>query len=270
MKTNSTQHLITLVFALLSAEAAAQNILTNGSFELPGDAGTTDAYARYYGGTNAISGWLTTLNGVEYYDPSRSDFGTAHTFFGVAQDGAYIVDLAPVADSGGGIQQSFPTTVGQEYEVSFFMGTVASCGRDGTAFLQASAAGVTNSFGVTNRGSFIQWFPKSFAFTAAAASTTLAFNSTDNPELHFPLIHNVSVVPLRTNAVRLAIGLYPVIRIDGRAGLSYVIEYVESLTSTNWRELAYVTLPTSSYLWCDTTAPNRTDRFYRAIEIPFP
>src|SRR2546430_11298052 len=51
--------------------------------------------------------------------------------------------------------------------------------------------------------------------------------------------------------------------IDGRAGRSYVIEYVESLTSTNWRELAYVTLPTSSYLWCDTTAPNRTDRFYQ-------
>jgi len=117
MKTNSTQHLITLVFTLLSAEAAAQNILTNGSFELPGDAGTTDAYARYYGGTNAISGWLTTLNGVEYYDPSRSGLGTAHTFFGVAQDGAYMVDLAPFLDSGGGIQQSFPTTVGQEYEV---------------------------------------------------------------------------------------------------------------------------------------------------------
>jgi len=47
-----------------------------------------------------------------------------------------------------------------------------------------------------------------------------------------------------------------------------VVEYVESVASTNWQQLQYVTLQTSSQFVFDTTALNRTNRFCRAVELP--
>ncbi len=120
MKTNLTRCLIAALSAFALVDSHAGNLLTNGSFELPGTNGTVLGYAYYPGGSTALPGWTTLLSGVEYGDPSQSD-GVIPIYLGVAQDGSQYVDLAPVTfTGGGGIQQTFSTVPGQNYEVSFY------------------------------------------------------------------------------------------------------------------------------------------------------
>jgi len=254
------------VVAILNS-SLAQSLLLNGSFEQPADVGTTNGYAFFPAGSTAIPGWTTVLNGVEYFNPSRASSGTAVSYHGVAEDGASCVDLAPLDYVGGGLQQSFPTTNGSSYEVSFFLGTAAYSGRDGSAHCLATAATATNSFAVTNTGQFAQWVPESFTFTAVSTNTTLTFSTGDDAKVRFVFLDNVKVVP-HDSPVTIDLGFYPGIRVNGRIGRSYVVEYIETLTSTNWNQLQYVTLQTSSQFVFDTTSPNRTNRFYRAVELP--
>jgi hypothetical protein len=257
---------IAAAFGLWCGAALGQNLLTNGSFELPGPVGTSYGYKYFPGGSTNIPGWTTVLNGVEYLDPSQSHDGIHLVYLGVAQDGSYCVDLPPLSYTGGGIQQTFPTQVGQPYEVSFFMGTLVYQGRVGTGSLTVSAGDRTNSFAVTNRTGFLQWIGRSFVFTALSNLTTLSFTTSNDPLLHFCEIDNVSVVPvLASNALWLALDLYPAIYIAGEAGRTYVVQYSEP-PSTNLQQMQYVTLPTPSNLVFDVSSPGRITRQYRAFE----
>ena len=261
---------IAAAFGLWGGAACGQNLLTNASFELPGAVGTSFGYCYFSGGSDGIPGWMTLLNGVEYLDPSQSPDGKQQYYLGVAQDGSYCVDLPPLSYTGGGIQQTFPTLVGQPYEVSFFMGTFVYNGRVGTGSLTVSAGDRTNSFAVTNLTGFVQWAGQSFVFTALSNLTTLTFTTSDNPLLHFCEIDNVSVVPLLTsNALWLALDRYPGIHIAGETGRTYLVQYCEP-PSTNLQQMQYVTLPTASNLVFDVSSPGRITRQYRAFELPAP
>src|ERR1043166_1170111 len=57
---------------------------------------------------------------------------------------------------------------------------------------------------------------------------------------------------------------YPGLTISGTAGNSYDIQYVNTLSNVNdWVTLTNLTLPTSPFLFIDTTAPGLPKRFYR-------
>jgi hypothetical protein len=266
MKTNLLRGLIAVVFAISLADSHAQNLLTNGSFELPGTVGTSPpGYAYYPGGSTAIPGWITLLNGVEYSDPSQSD-GSIPIYLGLAQDGSHDLDLAPRTFTGGGIQQTFPTVTGQNYEVGFYMGNLVYGGRNGTGTLIASAANTTNSFTMTTLSHYIQWSGRSFVFTAVSNTTTLAFRSLDNPLLHFSTLDNVSVVPQRSTNFTLAISLFPGLQISGVTGQTYVVQYAQP-PGTNLTQLQYVTLPILSNMVYDITSPGTVTRTYRAFQL---
>jgi hypothetical protein len=265
MKTNSRPLAIIAVAGLCAGAAFGQNLLTNGSFELPGDAATTLGWAYFQGGTNAIPGWTTILHGVEYSDPSKSADGKVPTYLGVAQDGAYDVDLAAYTYTGGGLQQAFPTLTGQSYEVSFYMGNLVYGGRDGSGTLTASAGNVTNSYAYTNLGGYMAWSGRSFAFTAVSNLTTLTFHSFDDPYRHFSALDNVSVILRPGTNFSLAIQSYPALRVDGLSGQTYVIRYTQP-PATNLVQLQYVTLPTVSNLVFDASSPGGLARTYRAFE----
>ena len=267
MKANTFRVLIAITFGIAVPTTLSQNLLVNGSFELPADVGTVNGYAYFPGGSSAIPGWTTILNGVEYGDISRANVGTGFAYRGVVQDGSFCIDLAPWAYVGGGIKQTFDTLPGTNYEVSFFMGTAAFSGTEGTGHCLATAANATNSFASTNTGPFFQWVARSFIFTAISTNTTLTFSTSDNPIRHYVAIDNVTVVSQGSPLTVELSGFYPGIRINGRIGRSYVLEYKVSATSTNWHQLQYVTLQTSSQFVFDTTSPNRTNRFYRAVEL---
>lgn len=247
---------------------AATNHLINGSFESPGDTLAPDKYILLSGGDTRITGWITVLNGVEYDDISFPGIGTAHNpFLGIAHDGRYSVDLNPGTLTGGGIQQTFPTVSGKNYTATFHLASTTIGGRTGIGNVTATAAGITNTFSVTNQNDFLLWSAKTFEFTALSAITTLRLSSSDNPLTHVAQIDDVSVIESPTNATT-SIGFHPGITVTGTVGKTYVIEYSETLGNPTWKKLQYLKMDTPTRQWFDTTSGGNTNRFYRVIEVP--
>ena len=170
-----------------SGGCGTNNLLVNGSFEWPS---LPDGYAALPGMDNTILGWVTLLNGVQYYNPRVAPL-LVNT--GVAADGLYLVDLAPANGIGGGIQQTFATVAGHSYHVSFAMGTSKERGRSGSASLTVTVAGHAYAFNVSTESSTIVWERKEFNFVAPSTSATLVFSTMDDPALSFVDLDNVCV-----------------------------------------------------------------------------
>lgn len=72
----------------------------------------------------------------------------------------------------------------------------------------------------------------------------------------------------------LDIHLYAGLTIAGKVGKVYSIEYVTDLAQTNtssaWRCLEFLQLPTTPYLWTDKSTSVTGTRFYRAVEFSAP
>src|ERR1051326_1343371 len=99
-----------VVFAVSPAWTA--NLIINGSFETPVISTTPfDCYECVPGSRTTVIGWTTILGGVERFNPQI--YGV-----GAAQDGLLALDLntdncaLDTQYTGGGIQQTIPTTVG--------------------------------------------------------------------------------------------------------------------------------------------------------------
>ena len=83
---------------LVAPYTSGASILVNGSLEpaqpLPG------FYLAVAGGSSVIPGWNTTDSGVEWFSPAGLGSNPA-------VDGDYVVDLAHLTFSAGGLEQSF-------------------------------------------------------------------------------------------------------------------------------------------------------------------
>jgi hypothetical protein len=165
--------LLTILLALATVNARA-NQITNGSFEntnntFVGDANKVD---ELNSGSTAIPGW-TTINGVP----------TAWIMNGnpwniSAADGSFFLDLTGYSDFGtyGGVSQSFATTPGTNYVVTFDLGYGGNSGLfGGPVSVLASAGGSSGTFtsaaGTPNPA---VWDLETFGFTATSATTTLS------------------------------------------------------------------------------------------------
>src|SRR5262245_15036353 len=93
---------ILVIFAADSRASA--NLITNGSFELPG--GTGDP--TFGIGSTSIPGWVVTRDTIDYIGP------------GGCGDGLRCLDLDGTIGFGG-IAQTFPTVTGQQYRVEFLL-----------------------------------------------------------------------------------------------------------------------------------------------------
>jgi hypothetical protein len=90
------------------------NLIQNGSFETPSDAG--QPYVFYGIGSTNITGWTV------FGPPGDNVDVTSYTWEGPAEDGLQFFD--PTGNTGGaGIEQSFPTVSNQTYILSFYHGT---------------------------------------------------------------------------------------------------------------------------------------------------
>ena len=157
--------------------------LANGSFE-DGPGGN---YAYLAGGSTALTGWTTTQNGVEWFDPNFYSWGAA-------KDGIYAVDLAPYIYTGGGIEQAVPTQPNQYYQVRFYGTTLESSGRDGTGQVDVLInGGVSSSFGLVNHSTTVGWQPYIAYFKATGTTTTIEFQNNQDPYKHFAVMDDVSV-----------------------------------------------------------------------------
>lgn len=178
---------------------AAVNLISNGSFESVSFSGD---YALVPTASTSITNWTTTLNGVEWFQPSTYLGGVV----GNAADGLAAIDLATYTYTAGGIEQAITTTSGQQYQVTFMGGTANSFGRDGTGKIELTFGNLsTQTFNLTNNTGAIVWTPLSFTFTAnLTGSTTIAFSNHEDANTHFAFLDDVSVTAIPEPATAAA------------------------------------------------------------------
>jgi len=167
---------------LIVTPVQATNLIQNGSFETatvnPGSSLQLDAVST------VITGWTVSQGTIDY-------IGTAWQ----ASEGARSLDLQGLAS--GGIQQTFNTTIGETYRVTFDLAG------NPIKEMRVSAGGSSAdfSFDITGKSnSNMGWLSKSWDFTANSTTTTLEFTGLGNSDAGAAL-DNVSVIALSSPSI---------------------------------------------------------------------
>jgi choice-of-anchor C domain-containing protein len=184
-----------LFLALVAAPARAQ--ISNGSFETGPDPGAAMTLPE---GSTAVPGWTATRNAIRYIGSNWN-----------ASEGTRSIALN--ASTAGGIAQTFATTPGLLYRVTFAMGSDAFPGKPYLKWLRAEAAGQSQDFSFDGIHAWlwdIGWQDRFFFFTADATTATLEFHSLMEGDNNGPAIDHVRIdvttdaVPLDVTGVVLA------------------------------------------------------------------
>ncbi|WP_375329225.1 choice-of-anchor C family protein [Microcystis sp. BLCC-F210] len=167
--------------ALIVTPVQAANLVQNGSFETA----NVNPGASFIGlgaGSTAITGWTVSQGSIDYIGALWQ-----------ASNGSRSLDLS--GENAGGIKQTFNTTVGKTYRVTFDL-----AGNPNTSptikQMRISAAGSSAnfSFDITGKSTTnMGWLSKSWDFTANSTTTTLEFISLTN-SFAGPALDNVSVI----------------------------------------------------------------------------
>lgn len=177
---------------LVSQVAQGQNLIRNGSFEF-GTFGPViaDHFVDLNEGSTKLSDWTIDFGTVNWH---RSESFNVNP----AQDGRYMIDFVnnvSYSQPYGGISQSFATTPGEVYRLGFWL-----AGPGGfTPNPRVVEVDVAGALGLTfstpaSDANGVKWEFKQYDFTAAAASTTLAFRAPKNSTGYWgPFVDNVSV-----------------------------------------------------------------------------
>lgn len=175
-----------VLFGVVGSLSAAQ--FSNGSFEL-GTAGTGYTPGPITSGT--ATGWTIVapvaaqlvVEDITVSNPSQADGPGYQYFLGASSGNRAIGFNYAQASTGGSISQTFDTTLGKTYEVSFDYGKYGAGGGN-AATLQVDVTGMlsqlfsdTDGTGYSGLGSTAAVFNKqgTFQFVATALSSTLTF-----------------------------------------------------------------------------------------------
>ena len=160
---------LAVALVVLLTGTAHANLLVNGSFEDGVFVNQGNQTMSLAPGSSVIAGWTVVTDSTAWIN-AGNPFGLA------ASDGNRFLDLtnysagAPFA----GLSQSFATTAGATYTLSFDLGGSNSWGRPDA--LIASAAGTSATF-TTGAASTAtpnnDWYHESMTFTATGTTTTL-------------------------------------------------------------------------------------------------
>ncbi|MGV2389374.1 MAG UNVERIFIED_CONTAM: choice-of-anchor C family protein [Microcystis novacekii LVE1205-3] len=174
--------------ALIVTPVQATNLIQNGSFETatvnPGP------FLQLNAGSTVITGWTVSQGTIDY-------IGTAWQ----ASNGVRSVDLEGIGS--GKIEQTFNTTIGATYRVTFDSAGNTFGGSAINAIKQMRvSAGVSSadfSFDITGKSpSNMGWVSKSWDFTANSTTTTLGFIGINSGDTGAAL-DNVSVIAVFPN-----------------------------------------------------------------------
>jgi choice-of-anchor C domain-containing protein len=183
-----------LAVALLAVSPVHAALFQNGDF---GGLPVPGSFITLYGGDTSIPGWKVTGDSIDYiggYWQAPPAVSTSIDLDGNGQ---------------GGIQQTFDTTPGATYKVSFYLAGNPDGGPNPKQLLVTTVGSTPYNFDAsgTNRGA-MGWTPETFAFTATSASTTLSFDS-QTAGYYGPAIGEVSVsqTPLPPTVFLLGSGL---------------------------------------------------------------
>jgi len=194
MKIKST---LTLTALALWIHPVHAGLLVNGSFEAATNAATLDFISLSPGSTN-IPGW-TTANAELTWDGPL--LGTSISPTLTAAQGSDFLDLTGVHDAApyGAVFQTITTTIGQQYQVSFELGsdTYWDSFYSGTFTAPVVAVSLNGvvAFSATNDFPTLSnyWQTWSFYFTASATNTTLLFTGANSSRVAYIGLDNVMV-----------------------------------------------------------------------------
>ena len=164
--------LVVSVFALAGSSAAQTSLLVNGGFE---EGPPVGSFVNVRGGATSIKGWVVTGEGVDY---------VASLWH--ASDGRHSIDLDGSARSTktppysqGGIAQTFGTTPGKSYKVTFDLaGNVYGPPRLKPMRVSAAGQQMNFTFDITGKNPRnMGWVSESWVFNAEKDSTTVEFRS---------------------------------------------------------------------------------------------
>ena len=158
--------LAVLAAASVSASAAT-NLFVDGSFEsISQSAGTWNTY-------NAVPGWTVTQAG---FLPSSHGLEVRNGVAGTAQDGNNFVELDGYENDR--ITQSFATTIGQTYEISFWYQNRDGVAASSEGFDAVVLSGGVSSASLVGNAASSGWLQEKIVFTAGSSFTTFTVAAT--------------------------------------------------------------------------------------------
>lgn len=182
------------IFAVSAlAQAAAVNLVTNGSFE------------QGPGGIGSFTGWQTALGDASTFVDSNGQTGT---HVGQASDGLWSAYFGSTAGNGGSsISQTVTTTVSQTYLLTFDLANDNGIGPAGNSF-SASLGGFA-LYSVTNLPAQ-DYQHQQFLFVASTTGTVLRFSGSNDSS--YLQLDNVSLtaVPEPANSALVVFGVLAV------------------------------------------------------------
>lgn len=165
MKKITLSGLLTLSLLQVSQISSA-NLVTNSSFELGAYIPSSNDTMTLSVGSTAIDGWTVTNDFIAWIGPLNPWSLTAN-------EGNYYLDLTDFSTGSpfGGVSQNITTDIGQAYQLSFDLGSSNIWGRPSA--IEASAAGLSNTFTSSTSGGDSDWDQFSMLFTANSTTTTI-------------------------------------------------------------------------------------------------
>jgi len=166
------------IMVMLFGATAQTAVFTNGSFENGLYNSGSNDFNTLLSGSNDIDGWVVGGAGIDWINA-----------YWTAADGTKSIDLAGTPNGPGRISQTFDTTPGRLYDVTFAMSgnpddqaTSPIKALLGFASSGGSFTGGTFEYFITT-GSFriggMDWSERSFQFLALGDQTTLTFANND-------------------------------------------------------------------------------------------
>jgi hypothetical protein len=246
-------------------------ILVNGSFEAATNAATLDYISLSPGATN-IPGWTTT-NAELTWDGGANGLTPVLT----AAQGYDFLDLTGLHDASpyGAVFQTMTTTIGQQYQVSFELGSDKYYDSYYSGTFTAPAVEVslngTVVFSAVNDFPTLYnyWQTWSFGFTASATNTTLMFTGANTTRIAYIGLDNVMVtygpltIVLSTPTVAGGQAQIPFTLTSGTASTFELLQstQVNGPWVTNSSAVLTTNVPGVTYTFTAPTAG--ADEFYR-------
>jgi choice-of-anchor C domain-containing protein len=202
--------IIGLAIALVTLGATwvqATNLVTNGDFSAFTGSSGSSGFTTVFAGQTYITDWH--VFGPQAIGPSVDWVFSYWQGPPGPPASTYSIDLD--GNSQGGIWQAISTTVGQKYDVTFWLAGNTD-GSPTTKTVLVANAGPNQTFSFNDSGATktdMNWTKESFIFTAASSTTDLSFAS-QNSGPYGPVIGevNVSAVPVPDTALLLGSGLF--------------------------------------------------------------